>query len=171
MAEQAMICPACKGGRLIGNPAAGGAMQVCPLCNGSGNVLQQPFRVPFDYVVGGVVPALGQLTPSLQIQQDADFEWVWTVVTRTAAGLTVQVEDAATGRRLMSAAVNVDNFAGTAQLPFPLVEPYIVARSSNLNWIFTDTSGAPNTVQLVLKGYKLFPQQAPEQGSSGLIRR
>ncbi len=171
MAEKAMVCPACNGTRMIPNPAMGGRMQVCPLCEGRGNVLEQPIRVPYDYPVGGVVGALGVLTPTLQIQQDADFEWVWTVATRTAAGLTVQVEDAATGRRLMSAPINIDNFAGTAQLPFPLVEPYIVARTSNLNWTFTDTSGAPNTVQLVLRGYKLFPQQAPEQGSSGLVRR
>lgn len=131
-----------------------------------------PLRIPFDYVVNAIVPANSTGFPvSLQIQQDADFEIVFLVGTRTSNLADVTMSDGATGRAFFSAAVNVDNFFGTAQLPFPLVEPYIIARSSSLNFVFRDTSGAQNTIQLVLRGYKLFPQANPAQGSSGLISR
>lgn len=129
-----------------------------------------PLRIPFDYVINAVVPLNSQGFPvSLQIQQDADFEWVFTVGTSTSPLGDVDISDGATGRRLNSAPVNFPNFFGTAQLPFPLVEPYVIARSSALNFAFRDASGAQNTVQLVLRGYKLFPQGNPAQGSSGLI--
>jgi len=135
-----------------------------------------PLRIPFDYVINAVVPAnAGQaggpaaLNVSLQIQQDADFELVFIVGTSTSPLGDVSVQDGATGRSLMSAPVNYANFFGTAQLPFPLVEPYIVARSTAVNFVFRDASAAQNTVQLVLRGYKLFPQGAPAQGSAGLI--
>ncbi len=129
-----------------------------------------PLRIPFDYVINAVVPANSTGFPvSLQIQQDADFEWVFTVGTRTSPLADVDIKDGATGRSLNSAPVNVDNFMGTAQLPFPLVEPYIIARSTAINFTFRDTSAAQNTIQLVLRGYKLFPQGNPAQGSSGLI--
>jgi hypothetical protein len=135
-----------------------------------------PLRIPFDYVINAVVPANsgqpggpGGLNVSLQIQQDADFEWVFTVGTRTSPLADVDIKDGATGRSLNSAPVNVDNFFGTAQLPFPLVEPYIIARSTAINFVFRESSGVQNTIQLVLRGYKLFPQGNPAQGSSGLI--
>ena len=129
-----------------------------------------PLRIPFDYVVNAVVPANSPGFPvSLQIQQDADFEIVFLAGSRTSPLADVAMSDGATGRSFSNAPVNVDNFFGTAQLPFPLVEPYIVARSSSLNFSFRDTSAAQNTIQLVLRGYKLFPQQNPAQGSSGLI--
>ena len=129
-----------------------------------------PLRIPFDYVVNATVPANSTGFPvSLQIQQDADFEIVFLVGTHTSPLADVNVQDGATGRSFMSAPVNVDNYFGTAQLPFPLVEPYIIARSSSINFTFRDTSGAQNMIQLVLRGYKLFPQKNAAQGSSGLI--
>jgi hypothetical protein len=111
----------------------------------------------------------GNLPVSLQIQQDADFEWVFRVATRTDPRVTIDVSDGATGRKYTSAPVNIDNYAGTAALPFPLVEPFIIARATSINFAFQDSSGAQNTVQFVLSGYKLFPQGNPAQGSAGLI--
>lgn len=139
-------------------------------------VVAPPLRIPFDYVINAIVAAnAGQAggpaanIQVLQIQQDADFEWIFTVGTSTSPSGDINMQDGATGRALMSAPVNFANFFGTAQLPFPLVEPYIIARSTAVNFTFRDASGAQNTVQLVLRGYKLFPQAAPAQGSSGLI--
>lgn len=129
-----------------------------------------PLRIPFDYVVNAVVPANSNgFNVSLQIQQDADFEIVFLTGSHTSPLADVAMQDGATGRNFSNAPVNVDNFFGTAQLPFPLVEPYIIARSSSVNFTFRDTSGAQNTIQLVLRGYKLFPQGNPAQGSSGLV--
>jgi hypothetical protein len=135
-----------------------------------------PLRVPFDYVVNAIVPAnAGQaggpaaLVVVLQVQQDADYEWIFIVGTSTSPSGDIAVQDGATGRNLTQFPVNFANFFGTAQLPFPLVEPYIIARSTSINFTFRDSSGAQNTVQLVLRGYKLFPQANPAQGSGGLI--
>lgn len=134
------------------------------------NAQQVPLRVPFDYVVDAVVPLNGTMPVIRQFDEDADFEWVMTVATRTDPRVTVQITDSATGRVLVSNPVNIDNFAGTGALPFPLVEPYVIARSSSLRFVFVESSGAQNTVQIVLRGYKLYPQQAPAQGASGLVQ-
>jgi hypothetical protein len=131
---------------------------------------QVPLRVPFDYVIDSVVPLNGTTTVPRQFDEDADFEWVMTVATRTDPRMTVQLTDSATGRVLTSNPVNIDNFAGTAALPFPLVEPYVIARSSSMRFVFAETSGAQNTVQIVLRGYKLYPSNAPAQGASGLVQ-
>lgn len=128
-----------------------------------------PLRVPFEYVVNAVVPANGNVPVSLQIQQDADFEWVFRIASRTDPRVTVDVTDGATGRKYTLVPVNIDNFAGTAQLPFPLVEPFIIARATSIGFAFQDSSAAQNTVQLILSGYKLFPQANPAQGSAGLV--
>jgi hypothetical protein len=133
------------------------------------NAQQVPLRVPFDYVVDAVVPLNAALIVVRQFDEDADFEWVFTVATATSPLLTVELTDVATGRLLMSNPINLPNFAGTAQLPWPMVEPYVIARSSSLRFRFVDASGGQNTVQIVLRGYKLYPANAPAQGSSGLI--
>lgn len=161
MKTQSQVCPACQGRRILSSSS--GQAQVCPLCQGKGTVQPEPLRVPFDYTVDVVVPLNGQGSATLQINQDADFEWIWIVSTQTNAALTVVVTDNGTGRKLMSNPINIANFAGTAQLPFPLVEPFILPRSTSYLFQFQDSSGAQNTVEVVLRGYKLFPQDEHEQ--------
>lgn len=160
------VCPSCQGrGQQM---VAGGGRVQCPNCGGTG-ANQQVFRVPFDYVWPSIVlTALQNLPATLQIDQDSDFEWIWVVADQTGAW-KIQVRDGSTGRTLSNNAVNNDNYAGTAQLPFPLVEPYLIARSTVMTASVTDLSNAGNTVQLVFRGYKLFPVSAPQQGSSGMI--
>jgi hypothetical protein len=146
------------------------------MANGKAAPPPPPLRVPFDYVVNAVIAAnAGQPggpaanLQVLQIQQDADFELVFIVGTSTSPLGDISVTDGATGRSLMNVPVNFANYFGSAQLPFPLVEPYIIARSTSLNFVFRDSSAAQNTLQLVFRGYKLFPQANPAQGSAGLI--
>lgn len=167
MATKQQACNSCKGGGVLqGNKG----YQVCPNCGGSGTKDQQVLRVLYDYVFPAVVLTAGQvgLQQTLKIDQSADFEWIWIVSSQTGL-YSVQLTDNSTGRTLSSDFVNNENFAGTAQLPFPLVEPYLLARSGSISGAFNDRSGEGNTVQLVLKGYKLFPVTAPQQGSSGMI--
>jgi hypothetical protein len=160
-------CKGCAGRGQVTNAAR--QTQLCPNCNGSGAQPQKVYRIPFDYVFPQVVLAANQPGNSvLQIQFDSDFEWIWIVGTRTGA-FTIQLNDSSTGRNLSSSPVNDTNFMGTAQLPFPLVEPYLLARSTTVTAALLDLSGAVNTVQLVFRGYKLFPQDAPQQGSAGQV--
>jgi len=41
--------------------------------------------------------------------------------------------------------------------------PYILPANRSYTLLFTDTSGAPNTVELVFSGFKLWPR--PKVGS------
>jgi len=162
-----VTCPVCRGHRILGNPPRA---QACPACDGTGVKQTQPIRVPYDFVFPNVVlTALQVGVPAApQFDADADFEWIETVSTQTGI-YSVQLTDTSTGRVLSTSAVNSLNFAGTAQLPHVLIEPYIIPRASVIQAKFNDLSNAGNTVQLVLRGYKLFPRNNPAQGSQGAI--
>ena len=106
----------------------------------------------------------GQLNLPTQftVDNDADFEWRWligtSILANGAAGLaSVTLTDRYTQRPLMTAAVNLENLMGTAQLPFTLPKPYILRRTSSIQGIFNDRSvaGVNNNIQLTFVGYKL----------------
>lgn len=163
-----VLCPTCKGKGAMPNGRGGNLL--CPNCGGVGYIMQQPIRVPYDLVLpNAVLTALQAGVPvTQQIDQDSDFEWVFTVANSTGL-YSISLLDPSTGRQLSTSNVNGENFAGTAQLPFPLVEPYVWARSSIVKALFNDRSNSGNTVQLVLRGYKLYPRNNPAQGSQGAI--
>lgn len=129
---------------------------------------QEVLRVPFSYVLNQVLTALQDFNGAIQIQQDADFEWVFRIANQTGT-FQIEIKDLATGRVLMNFPVNNANYFGTAQLPFPNLEPYVFARSSSIGVRLIDTSNAGNTVQIVFEGNKLFPANQQGQGSSGAI--
>lgn len=161
-------CPSCRGMGVLNN--ARGQTQICPNCGGSGTKAPAVIRVPFDYAFPNAVLTALQLglISVLQFDFDADFEHIWTVASATGL-FSVTVTDNSTNRQLMNAAINGENYAGTAALPWPLVEPYVWARSTTAQASFNDRSGGGNTIQLVYRGYKLYPANAPQQGSSGTI--
>ena len=169
-------CPTCGGRRIIPNPNKS-SWQGCPTCGGQGtvqNVIRVPWALPFN-----VTLTPGQLGVPVLVNQDtdADFEWIYTVgssilANGNAGRFAVQPRDTATGRNLTQTFVNGENFVGTAQLPMTLPEPYIISRGSSFQLTFNELSNVSdenNTVQVVLHGYKLFPAQAPMQGSAGAI--
>jgi hypothetical protein len=170
----ARTCQACGGKGVI---SIGGRAQTCPICEGAGMVQPTPARVPRWYSVQIVVPLNASQSGSIQILTDADFEWVFTMSSQTSNLLAVTAVDQSTGRILTptnnqnQGAFPITLFAGTAQLPFPLLEPYILARSATMTFTLTDTSGAQNTCTIVLHGFSLFPQEAIEQGSSGMVSK
>jgi len=127
----------------------------------------------FEYVLDRVVPASAvQDANQLQILSDADFEWWWIIASRTSNLLKVMMKEAATGRDFISTTasatsgpatfngVNIDNFAGTAAATaaFPLAVPYIMPATRVYTLLFTELSGAPNTVEMVFSGFKLWPR-------------
>jgi hypothetical protein len=118
-------------------------------------------RKPHDYVVNpaAAVGAGLSVPVPLTIDADFDFEWIELVSTQTGT-FTAQVRDSGTGKDFQSAAVNNANWSGTAQLPKVLPEPFVIPASRTLLFTLTDTSGAPNTIQIVLRGYKLQPVAA-----------
>jgi hypothetical protein len=129
-------------------------------------------RQYFSYVLDRVVPANQVQDPNqLQIGSDADFEWWWTLTSRTSNLLKVLMKEAATGRDFIGTTlspaagavfngIQIDLWAGTAfaTAAFPLAVPYIMPATRVYTLLFTDTSGAPNTVELVFSGFKLWPR-------------
>jgi len=127
----------------------------------------------FSYVLDRVVPASAFQDPNqLAILSDADFEWWWILASRTSNLLKVLMKENATSRDFIGSTastiagtavfngINIDNWAGTAQASaaFPLAVPYILPATRTYTFYFTDTSAAPNTVELVLSGFKLWPR-------------
>jgi hypothetical protein len=127
-------------------------------------------RQYFNYVLNRIVPANAPADANpLSILADADFEWWWTIIQRSNGLLSLLISEAGSGRAFMNLPVNVDNLAGqvTAEGEFPLVVPYIMPRTRTYTFQFTDTSGAPNTVQVVLSGYKRFLPSGPPPAAPG----
>jgi hypothetical protein len=96
--------------------------------------------------------------------QDEDFEVEFLMVTRTSPLVTVEVFDGGLGGYpWQSAPVNIDNWAGTAQLPFPFgLFTQLLPRKRTYSFRLVNSSGAANNVQIALFGYKRLPppQQA-----------
>jgi hypothetical protein len=117
--------------------------------------------LPFWYPINVSIPTGASAVGSVTIDNDADFEWRWIVassIDNAAAGLfSVILLDRFTSRPLMPSAINGENIAGTAQLPFTLPKPYKIRRTSTIQGTFTDrtASGQPNVVQFCLVGYKI----------------
>jgi hypothetical protein len=147
-------CRACHGRMTLPNVKTGEPC-ACPICGGMG-VTEPPMnRLPFWYVIDQVLTALQSISSALQINSDADFEWVWLSATFTGT-FTTQLQDASS-RAYQNSAVNNANQWGTAQLPLPLVQPMVLRARSLLKWTLTDTSNAGNTVELALIGFELYP--------------
>ena len=106
---------------------------------------------------------------TIQIDSDADFQLLMIMGSRTSNALTIQVtEGGAGGLAWQSAPVNIDNFLGTAQLPFPggLI-PQLLPKKRVYKITTVDTSGSANNVQVDFWGYKLYPaSQAAQLGAA-----
>jgi hypothetical protein len=140
---------------------------------------QDVLRVPDAYVLSAALTASQTLQFTLQIQQKADFEWV-NRIAKSDGTFRVQIQDGATGRNLITNnppagsvippnTVDADNYFGTAQLPNPLLQPYVFARASSILVTLIDTSAAPNNIELCFDGFDLYPASTPSQGSSGAL--
>ena len=112
--------------------------------------------LPFWYPINATLlaNALG-VASQIQIDNDSSFEWREIVATSTGP-FSLLFEDKYIKRPLMPTPINGENFAGTIQNPAILPVPRRLSRTSIINAVFNDRSGAPNTIQLCLVGYKKF---------------
>jgi hypothetical protein len=119
----------------------------------------------FKYVANFAVPLNGTQTQQIQIDSDADFQLINLIGTRDAVGLQVQItEGGAGGLSWQSAAVNFDNFFGTAQLPFPFgLIPQLLPKKRVYVIQINNTTGGLLNAQVIFDGYKLFPIAAAAQ--------
>jgi len=119
----------------------------------------------FQYVANFPFAASGPLAQSIQIDSDADFQCIFMIGSRDNNAVTVNVtEGGAGGLGWMSNPVNIDNFLGTAQLPFPFgLIPQLFPKKRVYNIACVNSSGGANNVQIIFDGYKLFPAQMAAQ--------
>jgi len=148
-------CPTCKSKGAVANQK-NGSPEICPTCSGSGQVSIGLDDLPFWYPINPPQLTANQqgVAGSVQIDNDSDFEWRWIVANSTGL-FSLTLIDRFTARPLMPSAINGENIAGTAQLPFVLPKPYLIRRTSSIAAQFNDRSGALNTIQFALVGYKL----------------
>jgi hypothetical protein len=123
----------------------------------------------FHYIVNNTHAGNDSKTSTLQIDSDADFQLLMLVGSRTSASATIEVnEGGAGGLAWQSAPVNIDNFLGTAQLPFPAgLIPQLMPKKRVYIVKTVDSSGTTNNIQVDFWGYKLFPAaQAAQLGAA-----
>lgn len=152
----AQTCPACGGRGMVANALTGQPAK-CPVCQGYGQISGDLTDQLFWYVWSPAQLAANQLgvLSTLTIDNDADFRARWLIASSTGA-FSVEIKDLyAGGAPWMPTPINSVNIFGTAQLPFVLPKPYPVYRTSSLQAKFNDLSGAPNTIQACLVGYKI----------------
>lgn len=112
--------------------------------------------LPFWYPINAVLTANQTgIRSVIQIDNDAEFEWRSLIASSTGT-FSVTLTDNYKKRPLMPTPVNGENLAGTAQQPGFLPVPRRLARTSIIQAEFNDRSGAGNTIQLCLQGYKKF---------------
>ena len=151
-----VTCPACSGAGAVGNLVSGGKVQ-CPVCGGNGTVSTSGLGdLTFDYIFNPPQLTANQLgVPSIVNIAD-DYDFLVTEVKVNSTGLfSVTITDQLRNTNLSSAPVNGENYAGTAQLPRVLFSPWKLLRTATVVASFNDRSGANNTIQLALGGYKL----------------
>lgn len=173
------VCPTCHGRGTIWDWLGG--WQVCPECGGKGYVQPKYTRVPFDYafsdLLSGVGAGAGPQTTSIQIAEDAPFEQTHWIVVDNGSGqrFTIQIQDLSTGWQFSSQGVNDLNFARSAKFSFPLLVPYVWHPLAEAQLTIENIAPevSENNVQVILRGFKLFPpdyyaqQLAQLQGSAG----
>jgi hypothetical protein len=119
----------------------------------------------FHYVANFTFTAASTtVTQSIQIDSDADFQLLMLLAdypSGDGADFNVNVtEGGSGGLAWMSNPVNIDLFAGSAQLPFPAgLIPQLLPKKRVYNIAVAQTSAGPGaaSVQISFWGYKLFP--------------
>lgn len=106
-------------------------------------------------------------TPTFAVQNDSDF--LLASVTGSARdpadptvqfatpALSIQIDDAGSGRNLFNQATHWDNLCGTAQLPFVLPYPKLINRASTVTVTVTNLDVAQAyDVRITFHGFKIF---------------
>ena len=123
----------------------------------------------FHYIANNTHAGSDTKTSTIQIDSDADFQLLMLIGSRTSALATIEItEGGSGGLAWQSAPVNIDNFLGTAQLPFPAgLIPQLMPKKRVYIIKTVDSSGAANSIQIDFWGYKLFPAaQAAQLGAA-----
>ena len=119
----------------------------------------------FDYVVNFAFTQAATLTATLTIDSDADFQMIWLKGSYDQAAATVLVQEGGAGGLAWSnQPVNIANFLGSAQLPFPIgLIPQLLPKKRVYQFTVVNSYAGNNNIQIIFSGYKLFPAQMAAQ--------
>jgi hypothetical protein len=148
--QQNQPCATCQGGGVVN---AGGNVQACPMCDGTGKAY-----IPglfYNYAIMISLTANQALQQTISIL-NAAFKWIFLVSTQTAA-FTLQLSDAKNLRQFMNVPLHYSLVCGTAQNPFPVLNPYVFDQNGAIQINVLDLSGATNTIWLNFIGVQLVP--------------
>jgi hypothetical protein len=142
-------CGMCQGGGAL-QSSEGGHVYPCGACGGSGEV-ERPQVGPQDYVFNYAIPTPAQEV-SIPVQiLSYDFLLKWLVADGSGVD-TVMVKDNR-GYQWMNEPINLDNWAGSAQWPFPMQPNVFLAKNSALTITVNGVAG--DAGQIVLRGINL----------------
>ena len=115
------------------------------------------YRIPINITS----PGQTYLAANTQVQsnfQIVNFPFRWLLAAANSTGtFTCQIYDQGRTYYLSPAPLNNVNEWGTATQPMPLLTPYTFQQNTQVQFTVKDTSGANNTIQLVLIGYQIVP--------------
>ena len=128
------------------------------------NVL--PYAFSFTLAPGGNLPALtalGTARPSIKITADAAM--ITTLITGTSTGeYSIFMRTDSSDRQLMQFPIHSAAMVGTAERPFPLPKPLLLAPNTTLSFDITDLSNAENEVYFTIWGFKVYRRQYAAAG-------
>lgn len=127
------------------------------------NVL--PYFYPFNLqtATGDALTALGTARPSIKVSADAAF--ICTEFTGASTGeylMTIRTDSS--DRILMNVSCHSATIVGTAERPFKLPKPLLLAPNTTVTFELTDLSNAANEVFFTMCGFKVYQSQFAAAG-------
>jgi hypothetical protein len=107
---------------------------------------------------GNALTALGTATPA--VTTTADAAHVVTLITGASTGeYSATLRTDSSDRILMPLPIHSSAMVGTAERPFPLPKPLLLAPNTTISFSITDLSNATNEIWFALWGFKIYRRQ------------
>lgn len=127
------------------------------------NVLPYAFSFTLSAALGNNLTPLGTSRPSIKITADAAM--ISTLITGSSTGeYSIFMRTDSSDRQLMQFPIHSAAMVGTAERPFPLPKPLLLAPNTTLSFDITDLSNANNDVWFTLWGFKVYRRQYAAAG-------
>jgi hypothetical protein len=127
------------------------------------NVLPYAFSFNLLQATGNALQPNGTQRPSIKITADAAM--ISTLITGASTGeYSVFMRTDSSDRQLMQLPIHSAAMVGTAERPFQLPKPLLLAPNTTLSFDITDLSGALNEVWFTLWGFKVYRRQYAAAG-------
>ncbi len=127
------------------------------------NVLPYAFSFQLLSATNNALTPLGTQRPSIKITADAAM--IATLITGASTGeYSIFMRTDSSDRQLMIYPIHSAAMVGTAERPFPLPKPLMLAPNTTLSFDIVDLSNAENEVWFTLWGFKVYRRQYAAAG-------